>query len=105
LKFNSDTVITEAQDTADIPFDNHTELFRIHDYDLLHQEHNFIGILLEIKPVNIIPREGKSLALQKMKIGDPQAGSIFDVTIWNKIVEIDMEMLNKTVVLRNFRVD
>jgi len=40
-----------------------------------------------------------------MKIGDPNSGYIFDVTIWNKIVEVDMEMLNKTVVLKHFRVD
>ena len=42
--------------------------------------------------------------IQKIKIGDPITDTVLDVTIWNRTVEVEEQMLNKTVVLRHFKV-
>ena len=41
--------------------------------------------------------------MQKLIVGDPISNIVMEVTIWNNVINIDESLLNKTILLKNFK--
>ena len=41
--------------------------------------------------------------MQKLTVGDPISNIVMEVTIWNNVINIDESLLNKTILLKNFK--
>ena len=61
-------------------------------------------MLLEVEEERKIPKSGRNIILQTIKIGDPVSKMIVEVKIWERNVKINKEFLNKTVLLKNFKI-
>ena len=91
LRIHLNTNLIEAEEIIDIPEcrSNFIRLYAILSNNLVNQEDNFVGIILKIKPIDKIPKNGETLMIQKIKIGDPITDTVLDVTIWNRTVEVE----------------
>lgn len=43
--------------------------------------------------------------MQMFKIGDPITSLVFDCIIWNKQIQIPVDLMNKSVLLKKFKVN
>lgn len=41
--------------------------------------------------------------MQKLMVGDPISNIVMEVTIWNNQINIDESLLNKTILLKHFK--
>ena len=64
-----------------------------------------VGILLDIGEERTFEKEQRSIYKKSLLIGDPQEMKSIEVVIWSKDLHIDQDWVNRTIHLKNFKLN
>ena len=74
-------------------------------YDInTNQLYNFVGILIKIEAEKTIVKLDRDIIMQNFKIGDPVTNMVVEGIIWNRQVRLNSELLNRSVMLKQFKI-
>ena len=62
-----------------------------------------VGILLELGEERSIERDGRTIYKQHGLLGDPLTRKSMEIILWNRNIELDQNLLHRTVTLKNFK--
>lgn len=106
IKFFKDSSVVEVEDFPEIPqcFNNWIRLSQITAESTLDDIFDVVVLLLEIGEEKIIPKEDRTVIMRYLKVGDPISEVIFEAVVWGRQVKVTQDMLNKTFVLKSFKI-
>lgn len=77
-------------------------MLKIYELDTVY---DMVAILTMIGEEREIEKEGKTIIKQTIFVSDPEVMKTVEVIIWNRTIKVDESMLNKTIFLKQFKIN
>jgi replication factor A1 len=105
LIFSKDSVFVPVRELSSIPRAANSDptLEQIIGENDLEKTYNFSAVLLEIGEERNIEKGDRTIFKKSLIVGDPETKKSIDVVVWNKDLYINPMWVDKTILLKSFR--